>query len=1040
MNISVGYYLHVIYFYILYYKNLVYYGNIKANTKIASGLLTKAIFLFCLIFTIIPTKGFADTIVKANNEDDLNLGASWIGATPPAANDIAHWDSTVIAANTTILGADTTWQGILITNPGGLVTINAGNTLTLGAAATDIDMTTSIADLTLNCNLMFNGDNIWDVTTGRTLTVDGDIANSTYLLTIQGAGNTMISGAIGAGSGGLTKVSSGTLTLSGVNTYTGTTTVSAGTLAYGADDVISTGAVTVDGGTLDISSYNDTVGTVTLAGGSIAGTTGMLSTTGTFEMQDGTVSAILGGAVDLNKTTAGTVTLSGANIYTGLTTLTDGTLNLMGDNTLATGGVTLTAGTLNLGTATALGTGTLTIDGGTIDNTSAGALTLTTNNAQAWGGNFAFGGSDDLNLGTGAVTLVGNRVVTVGANTLTVGGAIGGAHSLTKAGAGTLTLNGVNTYTGLTTISAGTLNLNEDLTTSSLAFSGPGTVNLAADKNITGNITNVSGGTIGILNYLGNSTTGGNIGSSGIGGDLLGVNIQAGTLTMNHNIFAGTTILNDAAAVDISSNNLTIGGALNMIGSSRILLDILNSSTSGSITVTGAAGIPSTVLVDLNITSGQYIPHGTTYAVIDGTGGVVAGGNTITDNIPYVSFTATGGEDLILVASRVGTGFDNWALTDNSRAAGRSLEDAGFNSPSGDMQTVLNTMEALQASEIEGALNQMIPQIDRGIIDVNNAALNQNVQAMSNHLKYKRTGGSSGVSTGDEYGTVNDVWIKAFGTYTIQNARDEVEGYRARIAGAAIGADILARDNKTAGLGLGYSNNNINSRKTGKVNTAVDSLQLSFYYGYDNELGYVPQDLIYFDLLGSFAWNAYDASRTISFSSINRSAKANYDGQQYTMYAEAGYHAPVNNTTDWIPFISLQYTRLNVDGYTEKNAGALSLNVDSQAYNTLELGFGMKLASKIRTENFDLVRELRFRWLYDLIADNMETTSRFTGGGAAFTTKGARPSRHTFDVGGSLGFITNKNFTVDFDYDYSMKEDHKSHDGSAVLKFGILLP
>lgn len=55
-------------------------------------------------------------------------------------------------------------------------------------------------------------------------------------------------------------------------------------------------------------------------------------------MQAGAVSAILGGPVDLNKTTGGTVTLSGANTYTGTTTVSGGTLNLGGGQTLNVGG------------------------------------------------------------------------------------------------------------------------------------------------------------------------------------------------------------------------------------------------------------------------------------------------------------------------------------------------------------------------------------------------------------------------------------------------------------------------------------------------------------------------------------------------------------------------------------------------------------------------------------------------------------------------------------------------------------------------------
>ncbi len=130
-----------------------------------------------------------------------------------------------------------------------------------------------------------------------------------------------------SGSGSLVKIGAGTLALSGKNIYTGETIVSWGTLAYGTNDAIGGGPVTINGGIFNISGYSDTVGTVILDSGSIL--TGILTSTSGFEMKNGTVSARLRGTgIPLDKTTAGTVTLSGANTYTGPTTVYAGTLKL----------------------------------------------------------------------------------------------------------------------------------------------------------------------------------------------------------------------------------------------------------------------------------------------------------------------------------------------------------------------------------------------------------------------------------------------------------------------------------------------------------------------------------------------------------------------------------------------------------------------------------------------------------------------------------------------------------------------------------------
>ena len=183
------------------------------------------------------------------------------------------------------------------------------------------------------------------------------------------------------------------------------------------------------------------------------------------------------------------------NVVIGTVNINDGDLIANGEIETKYQGLKLHVGaTLHYNNEGAVKDGSFNFLGGSLDNTSGAAIkTSLYNPASSWGGNWTFlgsGGADsDLNLGTGAVTLTGNRTVTVqdAATSLTIEGAIGdglNVYGLAKAGEGTLVLTAANTYNGATTVSAGTLSLGDGTNNSSLddgailEIDGTGTLDL----------------------------------------------------------------------------------------------------------------------------------------------------------------------------------------------------------------------------------------------------------------------------------------------------------------------------------------------------------------------------------------------------------------------------------------------------------------------------------------------------------------------------------------------------------------------------------
>ena len=147
----------------------------------------------------------------------------------------------------------------------------------------------------------------------------------------------------------------------------------------------------------------------------------------------------MAGTGDLTKDGTGTLTLSGVNTYSGSTTINDGTLSISADS--------------NLGAAPGAATpGHLTFDGGTLNTTAT----------------FTFDSNRGIALNAG-----GGTIETDAATTLTYGGIMAGSGTFDKTGTGTLILDGVNTYTGLTTVQAGSLEVTD---ANALGGTGSGTV------------------------------------------------------------------------------------------------------------------------------------------------------------------------------------------------------------------------------------------------------------------------------------------------------------------------------------------------------------------------------------------------------------------------------------------------------------------------------------------------------------------------------------------------------------------------------------
>ena len=428
----------------------------------------------------------------------------------------------------------------------------AGGTLTVSGGTLQTTASTTAS----RAIVLGTGGGTFDVATATTYTTQGQIS----------------------GAGSLTKVGAGTMVVGAPATYTGATAVNAGTLQGGAANVFSAGSATTinTGGTLDLGGFAQRINAVTLAGGTLqnGALTGAVSSTG------GAIAGI-GGTASLT-TTSGTTSLLGANSFSGPTLVAGGTLRAGSATGLSPSSAFTINGTLdvngfNSNIGSLAGSGLVTNNGGTL-------AALTTGGS---GASTGFGGV--LRDGTAPLRLI-------------------------KAGAGTFSLSGANSYSGGTRVLAGTVLAN-----------GPGSLGSGALELDQGTTLAFAGTGYTLPNSV--VFTGafdptidsgaGTIGMSGVisgPGDL--TKIGTGTLVLTgQNTYTGNTFVN--------VGRLQVDGS---IASSPLTTIASGASLAGVGTVGGIAALAGSTVSPGNAAN----PFG----VLTATGNVTfANGSTLATNV-----------------------------------------------------------------------------------------------------------------------------------------------------------------------------------------------------------------------------------------------------------------------------------------------------------------------------------------------------------------------------------------------------------------------
>jgi len=512
-------------------------SSITVNQNASAAVTANATFTSGTAFSTLTLTGSntgANTLagILSDSVGGIKLKLTKNGAGKWVLNETStntYSGDTTVSQGILQLGANVTAAGVIPNGTG------KGNLIVTGAGTFDLNAKSETV----------NGLSDGGVSTGVvdstaagtiTLTVGDGNASATYSGIIQNSGGASALLAF-------TKIGTGVQTLAGANTYSGDTTVTAGTLQVGSNaNVIPDGSGKgnlIVNGTFDLNGFNEGVN-------GFSGTnTGIVdnkanSSTSTFTIGgnggSGTFSGVIQNSgtssiLSLAKTGGGVETLSGANTYSGDTTINQGTIKLGASNVIPDGSgkgnlIIAAAGTFDMGgafTDTVNGLADGTGGGGVVDNT-AGSTTAT----------LTVGGNNATAPFSGVIKNSGTSSVL----------------NFAKTGTGTQTLTGLNTYSGTTAVNGGVLQVGVagvgQTGTGAVTVASTGT--LAGTGSIRGATTVNSGGFLkpgdtagtgtGALTFISGLTmSSGSVATMGISGTTLGtfdqIKVTGGTLNLN---------------------------------------------------------------------------------------------------------------------------------------------------------------------------------------------------------------------------------------------------------------------------------------------------------------------------------------------------------------------------------------------------------------------------------------------------------------------------------------------------------------------------
>ena len=649
------------------------------------------------------------------------------------------------------------------------------------------------------------------------------------------------------------------------------------------------------------------------------------------------------------------------------------------------------------GTTSCTGGAGACVTGGTGGSSAAG-------NGSAFGSGFFVEGGTNVTFGAGNYTVadvIADLNGSAGNTTTPNGlGGIGGASSITKDGAGTLTLSANNTYTGATTVNSGALIVNGSI----------------ASSNLTVN----AGGTLGGNGIVGNTT------------------INGGTLAPGNSI-----------------GLLTVQGNLVLTAAASYMVEV-SPANADRTNVTGSATLGGST-VNANFAAGSYVAK--QYTIVNATGGVIGTfGSLVNTNVPAnfnsslsydannaylnlaLNFSTPGG--LNINQQNVANALTNFFNTTGGiPAAFAALSAAGLTQASGELGTGV-IQSSIKANDM--FLNLLLDPTVAGRAGgfASGPAASQFAADDDEALAYAAKRKTSSAER-DAYAMATkapylppqpvnrwSVWGAAYGGSAVTDGNTTVGSHdtTARAFGLVAGADYKVSPDALIGFALAGGGTSFSIAHA--LGSGSSDLFQAGVFGRQN-IG-----AAYLSAALAYGWQDVTTNRTVAIAGADV-LQARFRAETFSGRFEGGYRfaTPVAGIT---PYVAAQAISFNLPAYAEQvlaGAGIFALNYGAQTTTATRTELGLRSDKSFAVQDGIFTLRGRAAWAHDYNNDRAVTAVFQTLPGASFVVNGARanPDGALVSAGAEMKWLNGFSLAATFEGEFS--GNTTSYAGKGVARY-----